>query len=58
MLEAELPPAPEQTRSSWRALLQTQAASLLACDFLTVDTGVLALLDDMRRRVVMAHQFE
>ena len=41
LLEAGLPPAPERTRSSWRAFLQAQAASVLACDFLTVDTVFL-----------------
>jgi len=38
LLEAGLQPAPERTRSSWRAFLRAQAASMLACDFLTVDT--------------------
>ena len=38
LLEAGLPPAPQRTRSSWRAFLRAQAASVLACDFLTVDT--------------------
>jgi putative transposase len=41
LLGAGLPPAPERTRSSWRAFLQAQAASMLACDFLTVDTASL-----------------
>ncbi len=41
LLEAGLPPAPERTRSSWRAFLKAQAASVLACDFLTVDTVFL-----------------
>jgi putative transposase len=38
LLEEGLPPAPERTHSSWRAFLRAQAASALACDFLTVDT--------------------
>jgi hypothetical protein len=38
LLDAGLPPAPERTHSSWRALLRAQAGSVLACDFLTVDT--------------------
>jgi hypothetical protein len=38
LLEEGLQPAPERTRSSWRAFLRAQAASMLACDFLTVDT--------------------
>jgi putative transposase len=36
-----LKPAPERTRSSWRAFLREQAASVLACDFLTVETAFL-----------------
>jgi putative transposase len=38
LLEAGLQPAPQRMRSSWRAFLRAQAASTLACDFLTVDT--------------------
>src|SRR5438094_4240937 len=38
LLEAGLQPAPQRTHSSWRAFLRTQAASMLACDFLTVET--------------------
>jgi putative transposase len=38
LLGAGLQPAPERTRSSWRAFLRAQAASVLACDFFTVDT--------------------
>ena len=38
LLEAGLQPAPQRTRSTWRAFLRTQAASMLACDFLTVET--------------------
>jgi len=38
LLEEGLQPAPARTRSSWRAFLRAQAASMLACDFLTVDT--------------------
>ncbi len=41
LLEEGLPPAPQRNRSSWRAFLQAQAASVLACDFLTVDTVFL-----------------
>jgi hypothetical protein len=33
--------APERGRSSWRAFLRAQAASMLACDFLTVETAFL-----------------
>jgi putative transposase len=38
LLEAGLQPAPQRTRSSWRTFVRAQAASILACDFLTVDT--------------------
>ncbi len=39
LLEDGLQPAPERTRSSWRSFLRAQAASVLACDFLTVETA-------------------
>jgi putative transposase len=41
LLKAGLMPAPERTRSSWRTFLRQQAASTLACDFLTVETAFL-----------------
>jgi putative transposase len=41
LLEAGLKPAPQRTRSSWRAFLRAQAVSTLACDFLTVETAFL-----------------
>jgi putative transposase len=41
LLEAGLQPAPQRTHSSWPAFLRAQAASTLACDFLTVDTAFL-----------------
>jgi putative transposase len=41
LLQAGLQPAPERARSSWRAFLRLQAASVLACDFLTVETAFL-----------------
>jgi putative transposase len=41
LLEAGLPPAPQRTHSSWRAFLRAQASSVLACDFLTVETVFL-----------------
>jgi len=41
LIEAGLPPAPERTRASWRAFLRQQAATTLACDFLTVETAFL-----------------
>jgi putative transposase len=41
LLEEGLQPAPERMGSSWRAFLRAQAASVLACDFLTVETVFL-----------------
>jgi putative transposase len=41
LLAAGLRPAPERRHSSWRAFLQAEATSLLACDFLTVETAFL-----------------
>jgi hypothetical protein len=41
LIEAGLPPAPERARLSWRAFLRQQAATTLACDFLTVETAFL-----------------
>jgi putative transposase len=41
LLEGGLRPAPERTHSSWRSFLRAQAASVLACDFLTVETAFL-----------------
>ncbi len=41
LLAAGLRPAPERIRCSWRDFLRAQAASVLACDFLTVETEFL-----------------
>ncbi len=41
LIEAGVPPAPERARLSWRAFLRQQAATTLACDFLTVETAFL-----------------
>jgi len=41
LLEESLQPAPQRSQSSWRVFLRTQAASMLACDFLTVETAFL-----------------
>jgi putative transposase len=41
LLEEGMQPAPQRTRCSWRAFLRAQAASVLACDFLTVETAFL-----------------
>jgi putative transposase len=34
------PPAPQRSRTTWRQFLQTQAATMLACDFFHVDCAV------------------
>jgi putative transposase len=44
LVGAGVPPASERPRSSWRAFLRQQAASALACDFLTVETAFLQRL--------------
>jgi len=41
LIGAGVPPAPEREGLSWRAFLRQQAASTLACDFLTVETAFL-----------------
>jgi transposase InsO family protein len=41
LLEAGLKPAPQRAHTSWRAFLRAQATSMLACDFLTVETALL-----------------
>ena len=41
LLAAGLAPAPERAPSSWRAFLRAQASTILACDFLTVETVFL-----------------
>jgi putative transposase len=41
LLAAGLQPAPERMRSSWRGFRRAQSASVLACDFLTVETAFL-----------------
>ena len=38
LLEAGLQPAPQRAHSSWRVFLRAQAASMIACDFRTVET--------------------
>ena len=35
-----IPPAPQRNRTTWRQFLRTQAATMLACDFFTVDCAV------------------
>ena len=41
LLAGGLRPAPKGSDSSWRAFLRAQAGSMLACDFLTVETAFL-----------------
>jgi putative transposase len=55
-----VPPAPHRSRLSWRAFLRQQAASLIACDFFTVETVslrriyVLFFIELESRRVHLA----
>jgi putative transposase len=57
LLEEGLQPAPQRSHSSWRAFLRAQAASMLACDFFTVETAflqriyVLFFISLARRRI-------
>ena len=44
LIEAGVPPVPERARLSWRVFLRQQAATTLACDFLTVETAFLQRL--------------
>jgi transposase InsO family protein len=41
LIQAGVPPAPDRGGMSWRAFLRQQAATTLACDFLTVETAFL-----------------
>jgi putative transposase len=41
LAHAGLGPAPRRSVPSWREFLRTQAASIVACDFFTVDTALL-----------------
>jgi hypothetical protein len=58
--EAGLPPADARARLSWRDFLRAHAASIIACDFLTVETlrlrrlYVLFFLELGTRRVHLA----
>jgi hypothetical protein len=57
LIRHRLPPAPERDRLSWRLFLRQQARTMLACDFLTVETlcltriYVLFFLSLERRRI-------
>jgi putative transposase len=57
LAEADIPPAPQRDRNSWRTFLRQHGDSILACDFLTVDTVwlrrlyVLVFLTISSRRV-------
>jgi putative transposase len=56
----EIPPAPRRSGPSWRTFLRAQAQSVIACDFLTVDTVwlrrfyVLFFIELHSRRVHLA----
>ncbi|CAN5287081.1 hypothetical protein BH18ACT12_BH18ACT12_12730 [soil metagenome] len=41
LAQAKLEPAPRRSGPSWREFLRTQAASIVACDFFTVETVFL-----------------
>src|SRR5436190_22304839 len=41
LARARLEPAPRRSGPSWREFLRTQAASIVACDFFTVETAFL-----------------
>ena len=57
---AGLGPAPRRSEPSWRAFLRAQAASIVACDFFTVETAflrryyVLFFIELQSRRVHLA----
>ncbi|HEY8723707.1 MAG TPA: helix-turn-helix domain-containing protein, partial [Gaiellaceae bacterium] len=58
LARARLGPAPRRSRPSWREFLQAQAESIVACDFLTVETlflrcyYVLFFIEHASRRVL------
>src|SRR5712692_392843 len=58
--EAGIEPAPRRLESSWAEFLRGQAASILECDFLTVDTVflkrfyILFFIEAASRRVHLA----
>jgi len=60
LVRAKLGPAPRRTGPSWREFLRAQAAGIVACDFLTVETAllrryyVLFLIAHASRRVWLA----
>ena len=60
LARARLGPAPRRSGPSWREFLQAQAASIVACDFLTVETMflrryyVLFFIEHASRRVWLA----
>jgi putative transposase len=41
---AGVPPSPQRGQLDWRSFLRQHAATILACDFLTVDTVLLRRL--------------
>jgi putative transposase len=60
LAQARLEPAPRRSGPSWREFLRAQAASIVACDFFTVETAflrryyVLFFIEHASRRVWLA----
>ena len=60
MKEAGIEPAPQRLETSWAEFLRQQAASILECDFLTVDSVflkrfyILFFIELQTRRVHLA----
>jgi hypothetical protein len=40
MKRLRIPPASQRARTTWRQFLRTQAVTMLACDFFTVDCAL------------------
>ena len=55
LLAEGLQPAPERSHSSWRAFLRAQAGSMLACDFLTVETAAITTSTGRTARSTSSH---
>ena len=50
LAQAKLEPAPRRSGPSWREFLRTHAASIVACDFFTVETVFLRRYYVIHRR--------